>query len=191
MAYDVWQSCMLIDIGLNKSECASWVQAWGSIGAIAGSFLLAKLTDRKAKQSLVTTAKLNAQLEMIPLASRLRISAEIFSTLHKDCSKLPAAESSVKVVSEMLRRVFLPGADCIQVIASVDVECAKALSIAVESLRQLKSHIEVELRYKGDPSEFHWASIVGLLSYLDVNTNEASSRVEKFLESQGVPLDKR
>lgn len=35
MAYDIGQTCMLINIGLTRSECASWVQAWGSIGAIA------------------------------------------------------------------------------------------------------------------------------------------------------------
>ncbi len=34
MAYEIAQTCMLIDIGLTRSECASWVQAWGSIGAI-------------------------------------------------------------------------------------------------------------------------------------------------------------
>ncbi|WP_019653982.1 hypothetical protein [Variovorax atrisoli] len=34
MAYDIGQTCMLVNIGLSRSECASWVQAWGSIGAI-------------------------------------------------------------------------------------------------------------------------------------------------------------
>lgn len=33
MAYDLWQSCVLVP-GFSRSECASWVQAWGSIGAI-------------------------------------------------------------------------------------------------------------------------------------------------------------
>lgn len=35
MAYEIGQTCMLVNIGLTRSECASWVQAWGSIGAIA------------------------------------------------------------------------------------------------------------------------------------------------------------
>lgn len=34
MTYEVAQTCMLVNIGLTRSECASWVQAWGSIGAI-------------------------------------------------------------------------------------------------------------------------------------------------------------
>jgi hypothetical protein len=35
MAYEIGQTCMLINIGLSRSECASWVQAWGAIIAIA------------------------------------------------------------------------------------------------------------------------------------------------------------
>jgi len=35
MAYELGQTCMLINIGLSRSECASWVQAWGAILAIA------------------------------------------------------------------------------------------------------------------------------------------------------------
>lgn len=34
MAYNVWETCVLFP-GFSRSECASWVQAWGSIGAIA------------------------------------------------------------------------------------------------------------------------------------------------------------
>lgn len=34
MAYNVMETCMLVSMGLTRSECASWVQAWGSIGAI-------------------------------------------------------------------------------------------------------------------------------------------------------------
>ena len=36
MAYSVLESCMLFP-GLTSGECASWVQSWGSIGAILAS----------------------------------------------------------------------------------------------------------------------------------------------------------
>jgi hypothetical protein len=39
MAYNVWETCMLVP-GFSRSECAAWVQAWGSIVAIVGAFLL-------------------------------------------------------------------------------------------------------------------------------------------------------
>lgn len=32
--YSVWQSCLLVP-GISRAECASWVQAWGSIAALA------------------------------------------------------------------------------------------------------------------------------------------------------------
>lgn len=33
MIYDIWSTCMLVP-GFSRSECASWVQAWGSVLAI-------------------------------------------------------------------------------------------------------------------------------------------------------------
>ena len=34
-----WESCLAVR-GLNPSECASWVQAWGTIGAIGAAFVV-------------------------------------------------------------------------------------------------------------------------------------------------------
>jgi hypothetical protein len=47
MTYIVSETCMLIDIGLSRAECASWVQAWGAVGAILVSTLVAILVARK------------------------------------------------------------------------------------------------------------------------------------------------
>lgn len=40
-----WESCMLVR-GLNPSECASWVQAWGAVFAIAASAAVVMLVQR-------------------------------------------------------------------------------------------------------------------------------------------------
>lgn len=40
-----WETCMLVR-GLNPSECASWVQAWGSISAIVVTVLVVALSHR-------------------------------------------------------------------------------------------------------------------------------------------------
>lgn len=40
-----WETCMLVR-GLNPAECASWVQAWGAILAIASSAAVVLLTQR-------------------------------------------------------------------------------------------------------------------------------------------------
>jgi hypothetical protein len=34
---NVWETCLLSSIGLTRSECAAWVQAWGSILAIVAT----------------------------------------------------------------------------------------------------------------------------------------------------------
>lgn len=45
MAYEVLETCMLVP-GFNRSECASWVQAWGSILAILAAVLGVHLAHR-------------------------------------------------------------------------------------------------------------------------------------------------
>lgn len=50
MAYDIGQTCMLINIGLTRSECASWVQAWGSIAGILAAALGIIWQVRKQRQ---------------------------------------------------------------------------------------------------------------------------------------------
>lgn len=58
MVNNVWQTCMLVDMGLTRSECASWVQAWGSIIAILASGLIAWIQIHAARR-----ATLRAQRE--------------------------------------------------------------------------------------------------------------------------------
>lgn len=47
MTYNVSDSCFLIP-GLSQSACAAWVQAWGSIGAIASAVWLGHRSEAKA-----------------------------------------------------------------------------------------------------------------------------------------------
>lgn len=54
MAYDVGQTCMLVNMGLTRGECASWVQAWRSIGAILatamGVFVAHRLQEQRDRE---------------------------------------------------------------------------------------------------------------------------------------------
>lgn len=52
MAYEFWNSCVGMP-GFSRSECASWVQAWGSIGALVGLWWATKKqldTARRQKE---------------------------------------------------------------------------------------------------------------------------------------------
>jgi len=51
MTYNVMETCMLFDVGLKPSDCASWVQAWGTVIAILMSGLIAWLQISAAKRS--------------------------------------------------------------------------------------------------------------------------------------------
>ncbi|OCS47933.1 hypothetical protein [Ralstonia pickettii] len=53
MNYNVWETCLLLPFGLNRAECASWVQAWGSILAIGGTAFAAYYQGRKQLQATI------------------------------------------------------------------------------------------------------------------------------------------
>lgn len=56
MPHDVWQTCFFVP-GLTRSECASWVQAWGSIGAVLVAIWVA---NRRAVQQRSDRLQQNA-----------------------------------------------------------------------------------------------------------------------------------
>ncbi|MEZ2297289.1 hypothetical protein [Variovorax sp. RCC_210] len=62
-----WGTCMLVR-GLNPSECASWVQAWGSIGAILAAVMVAFVQHRQ---------NLRQQRLVAELARRQAIAAHV------------------------------------------------------------------------------------------------------------------
>jgi hypothetical protein len=49
MEYEVWQSCLLVP-GLSRSECASRVQAWGSIAAIVAAVWVAHRATKTSQE---------------------------------------------------------------------------------------------------------------------------------------------
>jgi hypothetical protein len=55
MTYNVLETCMLFP-GVNASDCASWVQAWGSIGAILVAVWVAHSQDRRSRRFRIETA---------------------------------------------------------------------------------------------------------------------------------------
>jgi hypothetical protein len=52
MAYEIWETCMLVP-GISRSNCSGWVQAWGSIIGLAiaiGVPLWLKVQERKDRR---------------------------------------------------------------------------------------------------------------------------------------------
>ncbi|MET3461246.1 hypothetical protein [Variovorax atrisoli] len=75
MAYEIGQTCMLINIGLSRSECASWVQAWGAITAlaVAGAIAVAQISATRAHAAEVERDKQRALIEVIATLARLLV----------------------------------------------------------------------------------------------------------------------
>jgi hypothetical protein len=73
MTYEVAQTCILVNIGLTRGECASWVQAWGSIAALAVAGFIAVLQIRAARThaAAVERNKQRALIEVIATLARL------------------------------------------------------------------------------------------------------------------------
>lgn len=77
MDYKVCETCFLFPLGLSRAECASWVQAWGSIIAIFAAVWIAK-----KQQSKTMAALKNERLQ-----DKLQ-TAETLSVLAKNALKL-------------------------------------------------------------------------------------------------------
>jgi len=58
MAYELFETCVLVP-GFSRSECASWVQAWGSIFAILAAVGIA-LHQAKHQAKLLQQSKIDA-----------------------------------------------------------------------------------------------------------------------------------
>jgi hypothetical protein len=60
-----WESCVLVR-GLNPSECASWVQAWGSVLAIIASAAVAILVQQ-LEAHRARAAKLEQEIRLLKI----------------------------------------------------------------------------------------------------------------------------
>jgi phage-related tail protein len=72
MAYEVCQTCLLLPIDLTRSECASWVQAIGSVFAI-GAAIFAAIFQANRQQAITRQAMLDqANQATLSTASALK-----------------------------------------------------------------------------------------------------------------------
>lgn len=80
MTYNLLETCMLAP-GFNRAECASWVQAWGSILAICAAVLIAYIQHRQnLRQQQRLAALARSQAAAAPFAVAERTIAELKKT---------------------------------------------------------------------------------------------------------------
>lgn len=71
MFNNVAESCLLIDIGLTRGECASWVQAWGTVLALGVAILVSYLQGKKQTQISVASLRADWYLKRLTAAESL------------------------------------------------------------------------------------------------------------------------
>ncbi|ANQ84962.1 hypothetical protein dqs_1924 [Azoarcus olearius] len=84
MAVDWSQSCMFVPLGLTPSECASWVQAWGTIAAIIGAFLVARYQFNSTRRHEEAARRLDdlTRLEAVrAIATQIEGYCEVLSSV--------------------------------------------------------------------------------------------------------------
>lgn len=83
MAYEVWQTCMLVP-GFSMDECASWVQAIGSILAIGMAGWIAVWQAKKQREAEAERRRL-ASLEKFYAISMLLTRAQACIEIFRRC----------------------------------------------------------------------------------------------------------
>lgn len=146
MTYTVEQTCFLFPWGLTPSECAAWVQAWGSILAIVGSVALAiwqmrrqlrafqhqrQLDSLQAAEALLALAKHGRSLQ-IHLGEQLdsREAVEL-----AEQGGLPTAMTELNALERALSHIPLQG------LSAVLIGPASMLASAMHQYRLRVEHL--------------------------------------------------
>ncbi len=177
----------------NSSEMASWVQAFGSIGAIFGAFWVAtysaNIESRRQRDAYVVDAQVAAIGAASPLkacatflTSSLRLIGEDRRFLHKGFVKLMLNRQS---------SYQLPDISFVEKYSKIDPECASLLSIAIEARRQLLDILNFVSEFEGPIEERHKIAIGELLLSMELHVRSCSETINRFLAAQGVPLYER
>lgn len=95
MGYVIFDTCMLFDMGFTRSECASWVQAWGSILALIVAVavpVVIRVSDHKKDQERIRSIGISAAVEMKIVVERAVV---VFELAHFDLQEAAAKDPSV------------------------------------------------------------------------------------------------
>ncbi len=144
MDYNVWQTCLLVP-NVSASNCAGWVQAWGSlIGlliaiAVPTAMRYHEIGIRRAQErtfAIISAATAAAQVAQI---------LAVLGSLRKDVDKVIAGrEASMNLKAFAIFTTDLshstPTEDSLKAIALISPDCATMLArgkVQIEALRQM------------------------------------------------------
>lgn len=94
MSYAVLETCIFLPLDLTRSECASWVQAWGSILAIIIAVGIAIVQARRQQQNTLHAIREERRLDLLRAAEAFHVLAQNSLLLQKSiAAKLVSREA--------------------------------------------------------------------------------------------------
>ncbi|QWD25648.1 hypothetical protein G6686_03155 [Polynucleobacter paneuropaeus] len=185
MAYDVCQTCLLIPVALKSSDCAAWVQAFGSIAAIVAAIWIGnrqvKSIFQQSKETKLASAEALCELSKAAfnlqqhfeknLSSRDAVHEAGYTGLVFDMAMLEGLEKSLSTI-----RVH-------QLPASL-VRLALILSSSITQLR-MKVRVAIRMYRKMDAAAFDdfFKTLKEMTDSLDLTITEIEAEMNKIKEA--------
>lgn len=133
---NVWDTCFFVP-GFNRSECAAWVQAWGSIGAVLVAIFLPPWIERRRARVAAARAKRHAREFAECVTTEVgRLKAALPSVSKSDLAGIRTALNSFITQGEKL-----PTQDLVPAEIAAVVGLLKAGSELLEVLRQVEGQL--------------------------------------------------
>jgi hypothetical protein len=143
MAYEIWETCMLVP-GFSRSECASWVQAWGSVAAILAAVAVANYQTVQTRRQ---DAK-NYARKIDALNGIFDQAVELISDIVWNC------RTPVNIYWYLTEEYPLPAVDdTLKEMSSISIEGLGSAQ-AVKAMLKLRGNLLDAKRLAGSLSEF-------------------------------------
>lgn len=187
MDYKVWETCFLLPFGLTRGECASWVQAWGSILAIVGTAGAAIYQARRQYQSTMAGLRLQQKQAHLQVAETLEQLATNTLKLQQHIAEKLTTREAVEVAADDGLPFDLPELRSLErSLESVALHELPATLVSPSmmlswSVRQFRAKVEMALQFHRtmDAAAFDdfFQTTAQMTSSLEQTVNDFSERL--------------
>jgi hypothetical protein len=145
MAYEILETCMLVP-GVSAANCAGWVQAWGSLIAVAIAIwipLAIRQADQLARKAEAATA---ARLVAEDVYLMLEPAIGYLNSIRDDRQTVPAGEHKAGMAAlylKVINATALPTSGQLLALSALGPVVAPALARASSYVVQLRSMLGV------------------------------------------------
>lgn len=173
-----------------RQGMAGWFQFVGTILAIVGTAIVSNNLYRKQLKDQNNDARRIASIHAICLVSPLIEAKGKFESYKKIYPGVPVVtqDQVVTYLNNVISAISFPSNDFAILMAKVDTDCAKAIAITNEALRQIKPHLK-----RCEKSKYHFSKdkpdpIIELANMIHINVKITCELIEKFLREEGMTV---